>query len=154
MQVPLLWGPQRAHAFAHDCAERVLPIFEAAYPTLHTPRQLIAAVHAFAKGEVDRDTLTAHLTRCEAEEPAWDYGARDPALPAFRAATMIVHHLNQLPWDNAGRARYAMAKSVPKKDEVAAWRQERDWQIERLLAYYLGELNADGTANKNVIDLL
>jgi immunity protein 5 of polymorphic toxin system len=40
-------------AWAADCAERVLPIFEAAAPRDGRPRDLIARTRAFARGELD-----------------------------------------------------------------------------------------------------
>ena len=43
--------------FAADCAERVLPIFEAAYPNDDRPRQAIEVARRYANG----DATSAHL---------------------------------------------------------------------------------------------
>ena len=57
--------------FAADCAEHVLPIYEAAYPDDDRPRRAIEAARAFARGEID--------------EVAWD-AARAVAVDAALAA--------------------------------------------------------------------
>ena len=46
------WNERTARLFAADCAERVLPIFEKAYPNDDRPRKAIEAGRAFARGEI------------------------------------------------------------------------------------------------------
>ena len=61
--------------FAADCAEHVLPIYEAAYPGDGRPRRAIEAARAFARGEIDEVALGA---------------ARDAALAARAARAVAV----------------------------------------------------------------
>src|SRR3990167_7615399 len=48
-----------ARLFAIDCAERVLPIFEAKYPNDQRPRQAIQAAKDFLAGKITQEELRA-----------------------------------------------------------------------------------------------
>ena len=52
---------RRVAAWAADCAERVLGLFEAAAPADERPRAAIARARAFARGELDTaDEIVIH----------------------------------------------------------------------------------------------
>jgi hypothetical protein len=70
------WNERSARLFAADCAERVLPIFERERPGDDRPRKAVEAARAFARGEIDTQTLAA---------------ARDAARAAARAAAWAAH---------------------------------------------------------------
>jgi hypothetical protein len=46
------WNECSARLFAADCAEHVLPIFEARYPDDTRPRKAVEAARQFARGEI------------------------------------------------------------------------------------------------------
>lgn len=97
--------------FAADCAERVLPIFEADYPDDMRPREAILAARAYADGRIDADPLAAAGYAAWAARDAAGYAARDAAWAAADAA--------------AGAAAWAAARAA-----------ERVWQTGRLLEHY------------------
>ena len=84
--------------FAADCAEHVLPIYEAAYPDDDRPRRAIEAARAFARGEIDEvavDAARDAAVAAWAARDAWDaaravavdaWAVRDDAWAAARAA--------------------------------------------------------------------
>ena len=57
------WDAKAQRLFAADCAEHVLPIFEAAYPDDDRPRKAIDAARAFVDGEIGRDEMLAAAAR-------------------------------------------------------------------------------------------
>ncbi len=70
------WNDCAARLFAADCAEHVLPIFEAKRPNDDRPRKAIEAARAFARGEIGAAAWAA------AWDAAWDAAgdaARDAA---------------------------------------------------------------------------
>jgi len=73
------WNERTARLFAADCAERVLPIFEKAFPGDDRPRRAIEAARAYANGRI---TAAA---RAAAWDAAWA-AAGDAARAAARAA--------------------------------------------------------------------
>lgn len=108
--------------YAADCAERVLPIFEAQYPGDGRPRKAIQATRDYAEGRIDAGELEA--ARAAAEAAAW---------AAWRAAAWA-----------AQAAAWAARTAAWADAQVAAWAvgvTERTWQAERL-RYYCGEVGA------------
>ncbi len=76
------WNDRTARLFAADCAERVLPIYERAYPKDAWPRAAIDAARRFARGE-----MTARATaRAAAGDGAGDGAAAWAAAAAADAA--------------------------------------------------------------------
>ena len=53
------WNATTQRLFACDCAERVLALFEKAYPIDLRPRQAIETARSFARGEATRDSMDA-----------------------------------------------------------------------------------------------
>jgi hypothetical protein len=100
--------------FAADCAERVLPLFEAAVPGDPRPRKAIRVARQFADGEAKRQEVKA---ACDA---AWDAAwaaSRAAAWAASRAAA----------WDATRDAACAAACAAARDAAcAAAWDAARD----------------------------
>jgi hypothetical protein len=116
-------------AWAADCAERVLPLFEAERATDGRPRQAIARTRAFARGELD--TATEIRRRFEgggafkdAQSPAAAYAAR-AAAQASAVSHMGAHAL--------GAAAYAArAAGLSQPDRPEAVSDEIGWQLAQM----------------------
>lgn len=109
-------------AWAADCAERVLQLFEAEAPDDGRPRDAIARARAFARGELDaageiRRRFVAGRAAQVVTSPAAVAAARSAA-QASGVAHMGAHAL--------GAAAYA-AKAAGTTDEI-------DWQLARMSA--------------------
>jgi len=94
---------------AADCAERVLPYFEAAHPEDGRPRQAIEAGRAWVRGEITTAAaraaaFAAHAAARNATDPAACAAAR---AAGHAAATAHV----------AGHARYAEAYATKAESE-------------------------------------
>lgn len=117
------WNERTARLSACDCAERVLPIYEARYPKDDRPRKAIKVSREYAAGVATAEELAAaesaaraaawSATRSAAESAAWS-ASRSAAWSASRSAARA-----------AARAAWSAAWS-------AAWDDERQWQVERL----------------------
>jgi hypothetical protein len=114
-------------AWAADCAERVLPLFEAEAPDDDRPRDAIARARAFASGDLDaageiRRRFVANRAAQAVSSPA----ARAAAWAAGQAsgvAHMGAHAL--------GAAAYA-AKAAEMAAPPDGGGDEIDWQLENL----------------------
>jgi hypothetical protein len=83
-----------AALFAADCAERVLPIFEAAYPTDDRPRKAIEAARSCASVAAARAAaFAAHAAARAATDASAAYAARAAghAAATLHAAAHAVH---------------------------------------------------------------
>ena len=106
------WNERTARLFAADCAERVLPMFDAQSPNDDRPRRAIETARRFADGEATRGELDA---------------ARDAAWAASRAAA------RDAAWDAARDAARAAARDAAwAAARDAARAAERGWQNRRL----------------------
>jgi hypothetical protein len=137
--------------WAADCAERVLPFFEKAYPKDNRPRKAIEACRTwvrtgvFRMADIRKASLSAHAAAREAKE-------NNAACFAARAAGQAVATAH-VPQHSFGAAYYALkiaaaADSAHAKDKIAkelkrqtqhlpknlrqAW---KDWQSQRLPKY-------------------
>ncbi|WP_286307517.1 putative immunity protein [Agromyces mangrovi Wang et al. 2018] len=115
-------------AWAADCAERVLPLFEADAPDDDRPRDAIARARAFSRGELDaageiRRRFVAGRAAHGASAPAAVAAARSAA-QAAGVAHMGAHALGA-----AAYAVRAVGLAEPDGDARAA---ELDWQVGRL----------------------
>ncbi|RZU65237.1 hypothetical protein EV379_1562 [Microterricola gilva] len=116
-------------AWAADCAERVLPVFEAEAPSDARPREAIARARAFARGELDtageiRQRFVAGRAAHAVSSPAAAAAAR-AAAQAAGVAHMGAHAL--------GAAAYAAkAVGLAAPDRPAAVDEEIAWQLEQL----------------------
>ena len=68
------WNERTSRLFAADCAERVLPLFEAVYPDDDRPRLAIQATRDYANGLIDAAAWAAawDAARAAARDAAWD----------------------------------------------------------------------------------
>lgn len=119
-------------AWAADCAERVLPLFEAAYPEDDRPRSAIETgrtwvrTGVFSMAEIRGASLAAHAA-------ARDAKGNDAAHFAARAAGQAVAtaHVPQHAYGGAYYALKAVAAADPA-NAAANVTAEREWQAERL----------------------
>lgn len=116
-------------AWAADCAERVLPLFEAEAPADDRIRDAIARTRAFGRGELDaasqiRRRFDAVRAAGSATSPAGAAAAR-AAAQASAVAHMGAHAL--------GAAAYAAkAVGLAAPDDPDAVRDEVRWQLEAM----------------------
>jgi hypothetical protein len=119
-------------AWAADCAKRVLPLFEKAYPNDDRPRQAIKACRAwvrtgvFKMADIRGASLAAHAAARAAKE-------NEAACFAARAAGQAVAtaHVPQHAYGAAYYALKAIAAADPETAEVKIAR-EWNWQSRRL----------------------
>lgn len=118
--------------WAADCAERVLPLFEARYPNDDRPRKAIAALRewvrtgVFTMAGVRSSSLAAHAAARVVKE--WDDAARSAARSAGQAiatAHVARHAL--------GAAVYAATAVRDTNGSMEDAMKERDWQYQHLL---------------------
>jgi hypothetical protein len=118
-------------AWAADCAERVLWVFEAVAPDDDRPRALIARARAFARGHLDtaegiRRRFAGGVGAAEVKDPA--------AAAAARAAgqAAAVCHLGA---HALGAAAYAVrAAGLAEPDRQEAVDDEIRWQLDHMSA--------------------
>jgi len=134
-----------ARLFAADCAEHVLPLFEAVYPDDMRIREAIGVARAFADGVIDVEALDAarDAARAAARAAASGaaaartvarYAARDAASGvAWSAARTVAKYTAR------DAARYA-ALEAARGAEAVTRGSERTWQTERLFDYLEGRL--------------
>ena len=116
--------------WAADCAERVLGLFEAEAPGDGRPRDAIARLRAFARGELGvgeaRRRFVAHAA------------AREVSAPAAVAAARAAGHAASVPHMGAhalGAAAYAAtAAGLAAPDRLEAVSEEIRWQFGRMSA--------------------
>jgi hypothetical protein len=118
-------------AWAADCAERVLDVFEAQAPGDRRPREAILRTRAFARGELDaageiRRRFTGGGAAREASDPAAEAAAR-AAGQAAAVAHMGAHAL--------GAAAYAaQAAGLAAPGRASSGSDEIRWQLDQLSA--------------------
>ncbi|MGH7912342.1 MAG: putative immunity protein [Candidatus Dormibacteraceae bacterium] len=118
-------------AWAADCAERVLGLFEAEAPGDNRPRALIERTRAFARGRLDtaeeiRRRFVGGVPRAEVRAPAAAAAAR-AAGQAVAVSHMGAHAL--------GAAAYAAkAASLAAPDRPRVVNEEIRWQLTHMTA--------------------
>jgi immunity protein 5 of polymorphic toxin system len=116
--------------WAADCAERVLGLFEAEAPGDTRPRDAIARLRAFARGELGgaeaRRRFVAHAAAREVSAPAAAAAAR----AAGQAAS--VPHMGAHALGAAAYAAKAAGLAAPDRPERVG--EEIRWQLRRLSA--------------------
>lgn len=126
--------------WAADCAERVLPLFEQAYPTDVRPRKAIqvcrtwVSTGVFRMAEIRGASLAAHAAARDAKE-------NKSACFAARAAGQGVATAH-VPQHAYGSALYAL-KAILANDKVNAEHQlteELKWQAQHLPEYLRQEI--------------
>lgn len=132
---------QRAMAtWAADCAERVLPLFEKAYPNDDRPRKAIETCRTwvrtglFKMAEIRGASLSAHAAARNAKE-------NDAACFAARAAGQAVAtaHVPQHAFGGAYYALKAIAAADPAHAEAKV-AKEHAWQAKHIPVNLRGEV--------------
>jgi hypothetical protein len=116
-------------AWAADCAERVLALFEAEAPRDSRPRDSIARTRAFARGELG---VAAEIRRRFVGSGAARAVSTPAAASAARAAgqAAAVAHMGA---HALGAAAYAaQAAGLASPDRPEAVREEIQWQLSNL----------------------
>jgi Imm-5 like putative immunity protein len=113
-------------AWAADCAERVLAVFEAEAPADNRPRDAIARTRAYSRGELDtageiRRRFVADRAVRDVRAPAAVAAAR-AAAQASATAHMGAHALGA-----AGYAAKAAGLAAPDRPEAVS--EEIRWQL-------------------------
>lgn len=126
-------------AWAADCAEHVLDVFESAVPSDGRPRALIARTRAYAKGELPtaeeiRRRFVGGAAANEVGSPAATAAAR-AAGQAVAVCHMGAHAL--------GAAAYAAkAAGLARTERPHATEDEVRWQLDRMSAEVRAGLRA------------
>lgn len=111
--------------WAADCAERVLGVFEAEAPGDSRPRDAIARLRAFARGELGvgeaRRRFVAHAAAREVSAPAAEAAAR----AAGQAAS--IPHMGAHALGAAAYAAKAVGLAFPDRPEALS--EEICWQL-------------------------
>jgi hypothetical protein len=116
--------------WAADCAERVLGLFEAEAPEDPRPRDAIARLRAFARGDLGvaeaRRRFVAHAAAREVSGPA--------AVAAARAAGQAasIPHMGAHALGAAAYAAKAAGLAAPDRPEAV--REEIRWQLRHMSA--------------------
>jgi hypothetical protein len=118
-------------AWAADCAERVLPLFEAEAPGDDRPRDAIARARAFGRGELDaageiRRRFVANRAAQAVSSPA----ARAAAWSAGQASG--VAHMGAHALGAAAYAAKAAALAAGEAGLSGAAEAELTWQLEQM----------------------
>lgn len=133
-------------AWAADCAERVLGLFEAEAPADHRPRTAIARTRAFARGELNtaeeiRRRFVGGVPIGEVKAPAAAAAARS-AGQAVAVCHMGAHAL--------GAAAYAVkAASLAAPDRPEVVDDEIRWQLNHMTPEVRAALSALPPVGKN-----
>jgi hypothetical protein len=128
-----------AAAWAADCAERVLPLFEAEAPDDDRPRALIARTRAFARGELKtaeeiRRRFVGGVGAGDVKAPA--------AVAAARAAGQAVAVCHMGAHAQGAAAYAANAAGLADPDRPEAVKDEIRWQLEHMSAGLRAALRA------------
>ena len=117
-------------AWAADCAERVLPLFEAEWPDDGRPRAAIARTRAFARGELD----AASEIRRRFGDGSAARGLKPAAAAAARAAgqAQAVCHMGAHALGAAAYAARAAGLANPERPDAVT--DEIRWQLDHMTA--------------------
>ena len=119
-------------AWAADCAEHVLRLFEDERPDDDRPRRAIELARAWARGDVSMTvsrTAAGHANGAARDRRGAARFAAYAAAQAAAVAHVAAHDLGA-----AAYAIRAVQAAAPAGASVAAGRRERAWQRERLPA--------------------
>ncbi len=139
------WNEGEARLFACDCAERVLPIYEAKHPNDIRPRNAIEVARLFVNTPTKFNALRfARDAACEAEAHAEDAASRYVALSAIYASSTYTY--TEFSAADAARAAVSAVREAAKAEALARGLNEsealsvglkamdamEEWQVMRL----------------------
>jgi hypothetical protein len=116
--------------WAAECAEHVLPLFEAVRPLDPRPRRAVEQVRAWTRGEITMTQARSAAGHANAAARELSGAARHAAHAAGQAAAVAHVAAHEL-----GAAAYAIKAAraaAPKGEGDDAGRRECDWQREQL----------------------
>ncbi|MBI3750636.1 MAG: hypothetical protein HY263_03120 [Chloroflexi bacterium] len=121
--------------WAADCAERVLPLFEAKAPADPRPREALEGIRAFTHGERRSQrlrtlALAALAAAREVGDPAASAAARAAGIAASTAYTHALATLDQAKHVLGPAAYAARARELAAAGDPAAADPEIRWAIE------------------------
>ncbi|ROP72990.1 MULTISPECIES: putative immunity protein [unclassified Frigoribacterium] len=118
-------------AWAADCAERVLPLFEQEAPADDRPRDGITRTRAFARGELDAvGEIRRRFVAGRAAQAVTSPAARAAAWSAGQASG--VAHMGAHALGAAAYAVKAVTLAAPDDDGTAGGAAEITWQLRHL----------------------
>jgi len=117
--------------WAADCAEHVLPHFDALHPADDRPRRAIEAARAWACGEMTMMMARAAAVQTHAAARASDHPAAVAAARAAGHAAATAHSIRHARGAAAYAIVAAMAATTADEQQSAAT-AEREWQIAQL----------------------
>jgi len=116
--------------WAADCAEHVLPFFEQASPLDKRPREAIALIRAWVRGEITMKEAHNAAFATNAAGKGLPDAARFAALAAGQA--VAVAHVAAHELGAAAYAIKAVGESVHESEKDEARRRECQWQRDQL----------------------
>jgi hypothetical protein len=116
--------------WAAECAEHVLPLFEAAQPSDPRPRRAVELTRAWVRGEITMTQARTAGGKANAAARDLSGAARWAAFAAGQAA--VVAHVAAHELGAAAYAIKAARAAAPKGEGEDAGGQECRWQRERL----------------------
>jgi len=116
--------------WAADCAEHVLPLFEAVQPADGRPRQAIEMARAWVRGELPMSQARTGAGHAQAAARELAGAARHAAFAAGQAA--VVAHVAAHELGAAAYAIKAARAAAADGEEEHAGRLECQWQREQL----------------------
>jgi hypothetical protein len=116
-------------AWAADCAERVLGVFEAEAPADHRPRDAIARTRAFARGELG---VAEEIRRRFVGNAATREVSGSAAVAAAKAAGQAASIAHMGAHALGASAYAAKAAGLAAPDRPEATREEIRWQLDRM----------------------
>lgn len=121
--------------WAADCAERVLPLFEAVAPADHRPREAIDGIRAFVRGErrtarLRGVALAALAAAREVDDPVATAAARAAGIAASTAYTHALATPDQAKHVLGPAAYAARARELASAGDPDAARDELRWAID------------------------
>ena len=116
--------------WAAECAEHVLPLFEAEQPADARPREAIEQVRAWVRGEITMSQARMAAGNANAAARDLSGAARHAAFAAGQAA--VVAHVAAHELGAAAYAIKAARAAATRGEDERAGRQECRWQRERL----------------------
>ncbi len=116
--------------WAAACAEHVLHLFESVQPSDPRPRQAIAQIRAWVRGEIKMSQARAAGGHAMAAAKEWSGAARHAAYAAGQAA--VVAHVAAHELGAAAYAIKAVRAAASKGEDENAGRIECRWQRDQL----------------------
>jgi hypothetical protein len=116
--------------WAADCAEHVLPLFEAVQSADARPRQAIGQVRAWVRGDITMSQARTAAGKANAAARELSGAARHAAYAAGQAAA--VAHVAAHELGAAAYAIKAVRSAAPDGEREGAGRQKCQWQREQL----------------------